>query len=122
QQARNLSFTGLFERMRFLIHDRDSKFAAAFDEVFRSEGIKGDPHTDPRTTSKRLRRTLRPHGPRRMSRLATDHRPPPPRTHAPHLHRPLQPRAPSPRTRAALARLDKRGPATERQGHQAPRP
>jgi putative transposase len=24
QQARNLSFTGLFERMRFLIHDRDS--------------------------------------------------------------------------------------------------
>jgi putative transposase len=39
QQARNLSFTGLFERMRFLIHDHDSKFAAAFDEVFRSEGI-----------------------------------------------------------------------------------
>jgi putative transposase len=39
QQARNLSFTGLFERVRFLIHDRDSKFAAAFDEVFRSEGI-----------------------------------------------------------------------------------
>jgi transposase InsO family protein len=40
QQARNLSFTGLFERMRFLVHDRDSKFSAAFDEVFRSEGIK----------------------------------------------------------------------------------
>jgi putative transposase len=40
QQARNLSFTGLFERVRFLIHDRDSKFAAAFDEVFRSEGIQ----------------------------------------------------------------------------------
>jgi transposase InsO family protein len=40
QQARNLSFTGLFERMRFLIHDHDSKFAAAFDEVFRSEKIK----------------------------------------------------------------------------------
>jgi putative transposase len=40
QQARNLSFTGLFERMRFLIHDRDSKFSAAFDEVFRSDGIK----------------------------------------------------------------------------------
>jgi putative transposase len=40
QQARNLSFTGLFERMRFLIHDRDSKFSGAFDEVFRSEGIK----------------------------------------------------------------------------------
>jgi hypothetical protein len=40
QQARNLSFTNLFERMRFLIHDRDSKFTASFDEVFRSEGIK----------------------------------------------------------------------------------
>jgi putative transposase len=39
QQARNLSFTGLFDRMRFLIHDRDSKFSRAFDEVFRSEGI-----------------------------------------------------------------------------------
>ena len=40
QQARNLSFTCLFERTRFLIHDRDSKFSASFDEVFRSEGIK----------------------------------------------------------------------------------
>jgi putative transposase len=40
QQARNLSFSGLLERMRFLIHDRDSKFSAAFDEVFRSEGLK----------------------------------------------------------------------------------
>ena len=40
QQARNLSFTGLFEPTRFLIHDRDSKFTAAFDEVFRSEGIR----------------------------------------------------------------------------------
>jgi transposase InsO family protein len=29
----------VFERMRFLIHDRDSKFSVAFDEVFRSEGI-----------------------------------------------------------------------------------
>jgi transposase InsO family protein len=40
QQARNLSFTGLLERTRFLIHDRDSKFSAAFDEIFRSEAIK----------------------------------------------------------------------------------
>jgi putative transposase len=39
QQARNLGFTGLFERTRFLVHDRDSKFSRAFDEVFRSEGI-----------------------------------------------------------------------------------
>ena len=40
QQARNLSFTGLFERTRFLIHDRDSKFTVVFDQAFRSEGIK----------------------------------------------------------------------------------
>jgi putative transposase len=40
QQARNLSITGVFERMRFLIHDHDSKFAAAFDEVFHSEEIE----------------------------------------------------------------------------------
>jgi hypothetical protein len=39
QQARNLSFTGLHERMRFLIHDRDGKFTAAFDDVFRSDGL-----------------------------------------------------------------------------------
>jgi transposase InsO family protein len=39
QQARNLSFTGILERTRFLIHDRDSKFSAAFDEVFGSERI-----------------------------------------------------------------------------------
>jgi putative transposase len=26
--------------MRFLIHDRDSKFSASFDEIFLSEGIK----------------------------------------------------------------------------------
>jgi putative transposase len=36
QQARNLGFMVLFERMRFLIHDRDSKFSSAFDEVFPS--------------------------------------------------------------------------------------
>jgi putative transposase len=39
QQARNLSFSGVFERTWFLIHARDSKFTAAFDEGFRSEGI-----------------------------------------------------------------------------------
>ena len=40
EQARNLSFTGILERMRFLIHDRDSKFNASVDEVFRSESVK----------------------------------------------------------------------------------
>jgi hypothetical protein len=64
QQARNLSFTGLFERVRFLIHDRDSKFTAAFDEVFRSEGIKvihtpiQAPHAN--AYAERFVRTVRP--------------------------------------------------------------
>ena len=40
QQARNLSFTGLFGRTRFLIRDRDSKYSGAFDEIFRTEGIR----------------------------------------------------------------------------------
>ncbi len=42
QQARNL-LMGLDDegvRARFLIRDRDSKFTHAFDEVFRSEGIR----------------------------------------------------------------------------------
>src|SRR5207247_5914673 len=41
QQARNMIeiFVERTEPMRFLIHDRDSKFTTAFDEVFRSEGI-----------------------------------------------------------------------------------
>jgi transposase InsO family protein len=42
QQARNVieTFVERAEPIRFLIHDRDSKFTAAFDEVFRSEGIR----------------------------------------------------------------------------------
>jgi putative transposase len=42
QQARNLVMT-LAEReqpVRFLVRDRDSKFARGFDEVFRSEGMR----------------------------------------------------------------------------------
>jgi hypothetical protein len=48
QQARNLSFTGVFERVRFLIHDRDSKFSGAFDEVFRGEGSRSSTHRSAR--------------------------------------------------------------------------
>jgi putative transposase len=34
------TFVARTEPIRFLIHDRDSKFTAAFEEVFRSEGIR----------------------------------------------------------------------------------
>jgi putative transposase len=41
QQARNLVMQlGDEHAFRFLVHDRDAKFGHAFDEVFRSEGIK----------------------------------------------------------------------------------
>jgi transposase InsO family protein len=42
QQARNLLMRvgDRQQPFRFLLHDRDSKFSGAFDEVFRSEGMK----------------------------------------------------------------------------------
>jgi putative transposase len=42
QQARNLMIDGGDRErpLRLLIHDRDAKFSGAFDEVFRSEGIR----------------------------------------------------------------------------------
>jgi hypothetical protein len=45
QQARNIieTFVERAEPIRFLIHDRDSKFTTAFDEVFRSDGIRTIP-------------------------------------------------------------------------------
>jgi putative transposase len=40
QQARNLGLVLADDGMRFLIRDRDSKYTGAFDEVFRSAGIR----------------------------------------------------------------------------------
>jgi len=39
QQARNLSISGALDDARFLIRDRDTKFVAGFDEVFRTDGV-----------------------------------------------------------------------------------
>ena len=39
QQARNLAISDKLANIRYLVHDRDSKFSAAFDELFRSEGV-----------------------------------------------------------------------------------
>jgi hypothetical protein len=40
QQARHRSMGEGLENVRFLIRDRDSKYTASFDEVFRSEGAR----------------------------------------------------------------------------------
>jgi putative transposase len=40
QQARNLSLSGALDAVKFLIRDRDSKFVAGFDEVFRTDSVK----------------------------------------------------------------------------------
>jgi transposase InsO family protein len=40
QQARNLGLDFSGQGVRFVIHDRDSKYSRPFDEVFRSEGIR----------------------------------------------------------------------------------
>jgi transposase InsO family protein len=41
QQARNLVMQlGDERRFRFLVHDRDAKFTHAFDEIFRTEGMR----------------------------------------------------------------------------------
>jgi transposase InsO family protein len=40
QQARNLGLDFSEQGVRFLIRDGDSKYSRAFDEIFRSEGIR----------------------------------------------------------------------------------
>jgi hypothetical protein len=40
QQARNLAIEERLEHVRFLLHDRDAKFAGPFDEIIRSEGVR----------------------------------------------------------------------------------
>lgn len=63
QQARNLSIAGCFSDVRFAVHDRDTKFSAAFDEVLRTEGARIilTPYRAPRANAyaERLVRTAR---------------------------------------------------------------
>jgi hypothetical protein len=120
QQARNLSFTGLFERVRFLIHD--SRFSATFDEVFRSEGITEirTPIRAPQANAyaERFVRTVRAEcldwlliiGRRHLESIL--------RIYTAYYNR----ERPHPRTRAAHARLDKRRRTAKRRRDQAPRP
>jgi putative transposase len=70
QQARNLLMT-LDDReqpLRFLIHDRDSKFSGGCDHVFRTGGDRRDPHTRPGTQRERPRRALGRQRPSRVPR------------------------------------------------------
>ena len=65
QQARNLSalLSGRSHAVRSLVRDRDTKFTAAFDEVFRSDGtrVKKTPARSPRVNAfaERFVRTAR---------------------------------------------------------------
>jgi hypothetical protein len=111
QQARNLIMEfGEQQRFRFLIHDRDSKFCHAFDEVFRSEGIKVIKTPVQAPNAKRLRRTLGTYRPRRLPQPDPDPRPPPPRTRAPRLPPPLQPTQAPSRARATPTRPPRTDP------------
>jgi transposase InsO family protein len=81
QQARNLAFAPGLENTSFLIHDRDSKFLASFDDVFGSEGIRVilTPFRAPRANAyaERFVRTIRAEcldwllilGPRQLDRV-----------------------------------------------------
>jgi hypothetical protein len=80
------TFVERTEPIRFLIHDRDSKFTAAFDEVFRSQGRPEDPHAGTGTSRERFYRTVDRHSPSRVSRPDPDREPTPPRTSPPALH------------------------------------
>ena len=92
QQARNLSFE-LAQRSRpvkFLIRDRDTKFTAEFDEVFRSGGNPDRPHSDSGTSCQRIRRAIRRNHPLRMSGPDADLRPTKSRSSGPQVRRALQ--------------------------------
>ena len=102
QQARQLAGS-LAERptpIRFLIHDRDSKFSRAFDDVFRSEGDRDHPHPVSGTKRERVRRTVDRDRSPRLPRLAPDHEPQTARARPPHLRRALQPTQATPSTRS----------------------
>src|SRR5436309_4041093 len=91
QQARNLGLD--FQRERCPLLDQRPR-----QQVQRSlrRGLPQRRHPDRENTGastegERDRRTVRPHRPLGMPRLATDPQPPPSRARPPRLHRPLQP-------------------------------
>jgi hypothetical protein len=89
QQGRNLGIEDRLGGVRFLVRDRDAKFSGPFDEVFASQGISGDPNSDPGTESERLRRAIRPNDPNGVSGPRADLRSPAPGARPADLRRPL---------------------------------
>jgi putative transposase len=119
QQARNLGFTDLLARTHFLIRDRDSKFSASFDEVFRSEGIRviRTPIRAPQANAhaERFVRSVREECLDWLLIAGRRHLEPP-------LRRVLQPRAPAPRPRPLAATAQCEKSRVGRQRRRAPRP
>jgi putative transposase len=106
QQARNLlmHLADREQSFRFLVHDRDSKFSGAFDEVFHSAGTRiiRTPIRAPNANAYAERWVGTPAP--RVPRPDPDRQPPPPRAGAPRLHGPLQPTQAAPLALASTAR------------------
>jgi putative transposase len=120
QQARNvLMQLGDEQPFRFLIHDRDTKFSLACDEVFRAEGIKliRTPVQAPNANAfaERWVRTLRPDCLDRILILG----PPPPRACTPRLPPPLQRTQATPNPAPPTAQRPRADPA-EPDRHRTP--
>jgi len=115
QVARN--FTSDLEdtghRFRFLIRDRDTKFTASFDEVYRASGISAIRTPVRLTQGERVRRALRPHRPGRLPRPPTHLLETSPRIGARRLRAPLQRGSPAPGTPTRTPAASPR-PATHR--------
>jgi putative transposase len=112
QQARNLSLTAALGDITFLSRDRDSKFTGGFDEVFRTEGHRGDPDAAPLATGQRTRRALRPDRADRVPGLAADRRPAPTRPRPARVRGSPQHRAPAPSARPLPTRRNRATDAT----------
>jgi hypothetical protein len=103
QQARNLIMTlaGRSDLPRFLV--RDSKFTAAFDEIFCSEGIQGHPGADRGAAREGARGALGRQRATRVSRSHPDRLAHAPRAGAARVRRLLQHASAAPLARAAAA-------------------